>query len=67
MNIVVSVSLRNDEYQAIEQMMKDLDLNRHQAIKLLIRRSLFPKETEHPVNDKSVPALIFKEEEKIKL
>lgn len=55
----VNISLRSDEREAIQQLMKEHNLKKHQVLKLAIRQFLFPQEQTIPLNGKEahvVPA-----------
>jgi hypothetical protein len=43
----MTISLREDERKAIENIVREFNLKRHEVVKLAIRYFLFPKESEH--------------------
>lgn len=51
---ILSVSFRNDELERITELMKNYNMNRHQIIKLAVRRFLFPQEQTVPLNGKKI-------------
>src|SRR3989337_4146265 len=46
----VTISLRKDEIEALTTMMKKYGMKRHEAIKFVLRRFLFPGEGTVPLN-----------------
>lgn len=49
-----SISLKDDEVDAVSSLMQTYHMNRHQAIKFALRRFLFPQEQSVPVNGKGI-------------
>lgn len=58
LTIQVTISLRIDEVEVMDRLVKEYDLKRHEIIKLAIRTFLFPEECKHRLDGKT--ALIEK-------
>lgn len=60
---ILSISFRNDELQRITELMSEYDMNRHQVIKLAVRRFLFPHEKTVPLDGKKLRCTVEPQKE----
>jgi metal-responsive CopG/Arc/MetJ family transcriptional regulator len=60
---ILSISFRNDELERITELMKDYNMNRHQIIKLAVRRFLFPHEKTVPLDGKKLSCVVQSQKE----
>jgi hypothetical protein len=60
---ILSISFRNDELKRITELMKEYEMNRHQVIKLAVRRFLFPHEKTVPLDKKKLNCTVRSQRE----
>ena len=57
----LSISFRSDELQRITELMTEYGMNRHQVIKLAVRRFLFPHEKTVPLDGRKLSCIVEQE------